>query len=312
MKALRVLLIVLAGVTLAALGFTQPTKTTPKLAIDDLKATGFRELLLNRAERGQRGLLEKLDAGDSKRFLNVDALVKPVWDEQTKQITVDLAQIVLVDDKGQAYRPVGRLENGGDFRDNRTGFSVERPSDWKEKQQAVPFSAIFLVPRSVPGFEFRIGPAAGKLKAPEKDLPTPIPARDIKVDILESKLVERAAIEVKLNGENVKSVLTNPNGLLLCVRFRLAPKRGNQANDNLFLWHTSWVGVIVNGDIYVPAAAENFNGTLPTGVPHQIPRPKEGAWPSHEQTFYFAVPKSTSTYKLTYFLSPIAEGKVGP
>jgi hypothetical protein len=311
MKAAHFWLMLAFPLCLPAHGQEQKTPAQ-LLKIERLTATGYRELHLNRADRGQRGVLERLDAGN-KRFLNLEAVVQPVWDEKTKQVAIDLAEIVLVDDKGQPYRPVGRLDNGGDFIDGKAGFSVERPSDWKEKAHSVPFSAIFLVPRSVQAFEFRLGAAASKLLAPEKDLPCPVPASDIQVDILESRLVESAKLDVKLNGETIKSTLTNPNGLLLRVRFRLAPKRGNQADGALFLWHTTWVGAVVNGESYVPAAAEDFNGTLPHGLMHQIPRPKDGSpWPGHEQTFYFAVPKNTSTFKLTYQLTPVAEGKVGP
>ncbi|MGE3804772.1 MAG: hypothetical protein AB7K24_08885 [Gemmataceae bacterium] len=311
MRGLQLLPVFAFALCLSAHG--QDQKSNPQLLkIEKLSATGYRELHLNRADRGQRGVLERLDAGP-KRFLNLDAVVHLLWDEKTKQVAIDLAEIVLVDDKGQAYRPVGRLENGGDFVDGKAGFVVERPSDWKEKVHAVPFSAIFLVPRTVKAFEFRLGPAAGKLLAPEKDLPCPVPAADLNVQILESKLVESARIDVKLNGENVKSTLTNPNGLLLRVRFRLAPKRGNQADGALFLWHTTWVGVVANGQNYVPAAAEDFNGTLPLGLNHQIPKPKDASpWPGHEQTFYFAVPKDTTTFKLTYMLAPVAEGKISP
>ncbi|GIW78676.1 MAG: hypothetical protein KatS3mg105_0483 [Gemmatales bacterium] len=278
------------------------------LKLEDISLTCFDELYLNRSESGQRGFVERLQPKD-RRFLSLRAVIVPSWNEKIAQVTVPAEKIVLVHGK-EEFKHVGRLVNGGDFVLGMENLAMIRPADWKNTPHRVVYSCVYLVPRNIDSVEFRLADAVVKLDVPKQASPAPIPAHFVDIKVLDSQLVEEAAIDMRVGGIPVKTIINNPNGMLLKVRFRLAPKRTNQNNGN-FLWHTSWIGVVLDNGAYVPAAAEGAGETITKGVGHQIDKPKSGSpWPAYEQTFYFAVPKSTTTFKLAYLMTPVADGKV--
>ena len=114
---------------------------------------------------------------------------------------------------------------------------------------------------------------------------------------------------VFVSDEEEQSTIRPLRAPLLEVTIRVTPKEGNTTLDKHFFWHSAWVGLIAEDNVYCPTIGERWGTGVSLNVSHNKNCTTE-PWEPEEVTFYFAVPKVTTDFQVMWLLSPVAKGSV--
>jgi len=320
-RCIAVLIAAVMATCLAAPAAHAAEKKLPTLKIKDPTVTAYEEVCVNAGDAASRGVTEVLKL-EGRLFLWLDAPIAAEWSEEMKNANLEAKDFQLLDDKGNACENIGRFDEDNRFSGYASGLWMHRPHNWQKPEELKPqhYRAVFLVPAGSKSFEFKVAEAAStKIEMPKKTEPVALPkmweplmpATEAKLEILEAKLVDTAQGKFRIGKKESPTRIYNPDGKLLCVKVRLTPTRSNSdMNEDHFYWPTSNLGLMYGDGCFVRAAGEKFMKGFTSNVSHNTNRDEKG-WRSSEDEFYFAVPADIGAFKLTYHMTPVAEGKPG-
>jgi hypothetical protein len=174
---------------------------------------------------------------------------------------------------------------------------------------------MFVVPHDTTRAQLTLGEQSAEVEIPDvTPLPplTPpepgVPAKFVRIEVLETKLVDQCTGQHTVGHERYDTTITNPQGKLLEVRFALTPTRGNKRRGDVayFSRSTDDMGLMYGEGTYVIAAGEEMVNRMRAHVSGSL-QPRDGKWPTGEHTVWFAVPADISNCQLTYQGTPVVE-----
>jgi hypothetical protein len=279
------------------------------LTLESLEAVAYKALPVGKlsSEFGY-GVQETL-AVEGALLLSLDVAIAPPWNEELDHVGVEHEDIKVVTGDGQEIYSAGAFDFGV-FKLQKNSLSEYRPYDWDEEPKPIRYNAVFAVPRHTDALTLHLGGLTAPVDGTVKVKSAPNPADLVQVEIRKAAFVEDVENTHDVGEQEYTSSVTSSHGKLLAVDFTLTPIQGNGDNEKNFYWNTAWISILCDNGYTGPTLGEVFMGGLSDYVSHNLGVDMQGEWSSTDATFFFAVPEGTSSFKLLYLGTPVAEAGV--
>ena len=288
----------------------------PALAADvsvaEAKASTCGELV-SAPDSGFPGAVQRLRPPDGSEFLLVELKLSVKWGEKDKKVNIPSDKVALVDAKGAEVKSAGKMTAEGYFQSGATSIYLRKPYDKKQLGKPHPFSAVFLVPKGGKALTFKAGDLEHKLTAAKRGKVRG-PADFATFTIKSAKLVPEAKGSESMGYKRPKLAKTirAAFGKLLAVTVEITPKRANMPGG--YFYSNTWnFGLAFGKGGFAQAVGqEHGNFGFANNVSMNTHPDADGTWKPNTYTVYFPVPEDTTEFVLTYYMVPVAKGKVSP
>jgi len=211
--------------------FLSAVAAASDIALINEQGTLFKSLPLVNRSGGTAAVSQQVFAEDGLVFAIVRADLVVVWDVRVPRIYVGKDEILLRCADGTAYTSIGMLNDAGRIVGQTLGFYAARPALWhkKNKETVSLGEYVFLIPEELRKATIGVGDyARGELEFQTVDgvVKKQVPEIRIKqVDVHES-----VSAMTYMGRNGFRSVLTNPQGMILKVDVQVGSKENPSAS----------------------------------------------------------------------------------
>lgn len=268
--------------------------------VEVLKVAAYDELTIRLEDE-----IRETISDENTIYLSLLVKVSPKWAEDIDRIKVKDRDIVIETSQGESSPQIGTFRSGL--------FSKQLPSNftiWKNKGEGT-LAAVFAIPADAKKTTLKIGTYSVDIEIPGV---TPFPAYSdfVRVEVTGARIVEKITATFQQGDFVTQTTIRNPFAKLLEVDLNLTPLKSNEKDyTNRFYWTTPHIGLSTPDGYFHSAIGEiSLNGFMPVVQHSELLREGKDEWETQEQTLYFPVPQTVSSFKLYYYMETVAEGKI--
>jgi len=284
-----------------------------EVSVAEAKASTCGELISAPQNRSP-GVVQRLRPPEGSEFLLVALKLKVAWGEKDKTVRIPADKIALVDAKGAEHKAVGKMVAEGHFQCYQVALYLRKPYNKKEFDKPHIFNAVFLVSKGATAFTLKVGDIEHKLTVAKRGK-TLGPADFAAFTVKGAKFVAEATGNESLGYKKPKlpKTIRAAFGKLLAVTVEITPKRANAERGGNFYNNTWNFGLAFGKGGFAQAVGqEHGNFGFADNVSSSSHPEADGKWKPSTCIVYFPVPEDTTEFTLTYYMVPVAKGKVSP